>query len=275
VTEVVGKFKNGGKLLFKLPGHHTGVDTGGGFIHRQREVISIHEVEQNSLRSGLRHQRLGSPGNAQENRVEEVFVHHFVPCPAKSLGKPCRLGSNGAGDSGETIGAVVDSKHSRHHGEKDLGGTNVARGFVSPDVLFPGLQSQAVGGVAIGVFGDADEAARHLALQPFANREIACMRSTKAQRNSKALRCPHSNIGAHFTRRDNQRHGQQIRGHNGQCLMGVKSLNGGARIHNASRGAGVLDKPTKALGEGALKISFHDFDSQWFRATSHDCFGLL
>jgi len=198
-----------------------------------------------------------------------------VSCLAKSLGKPCRLSGNSAGDSGEAIGAVIDREHSRHDGEKNLGGANVARGLVPPDVLLAGLQGQAVGGVTIGVFGDADEAAGHLALEPFANREIACMRSTKAQRNSEALRCPHSNIGAHFTRWDNQRHRQQVCRHNGQCLVGVQSLNGRARIHNASRRAGVLDKPTKALGQRALKISFHDLDSQWFRTTANDRLGLL
>ena len=76
-----------------------------------------------------------------------------TPCPAwrRASAKPCRLSSNSPGDSGEAIGAVIDREHSRHDGEKNLGGANVARGLVAPDVLLAGLQGQAVGGVAIGV----------------------------------------------------------------------------------------------------------------------------
>src|ERR1035441_7656620 len=54
---------------------------------------------------------------------------------------------------------MITSEHGGHAGEQRLGGADVARGFLTADVLFPGLEREAQGRAAAGVLGHAHDAA--------------------------------------------------------------------------------------------------------------------
>ena len=49
------------------------------------------------------------------------------------------------GDGFEAFGAVIDGVHAGHDGEEDLRGADVGGGFFAADVLFAGLEGEAVG----------------------------------------------------------------------------------------------------------------------------------
>ena len=92
-----------------------------------------------------------------------------------------------ARDPPEALGAVVHRVHRRHDGEEDLGGADVGRGLVAADVLLARAEREAHGRIALGILGDADEAAGHLALEGIASGEEAGVGSAEAERYAEAL----------------------------------------------------------------------------------------
>ncbi len=56
-----------------------------------------------------------------------------------------------SGDGAQALGSVVDRIHAGHDGEKHLGGADIAGRFVPANMLFPGLDGQPVGGLAVAV----------------------------------------------------------------------------------------------------------------------------
>ena len=170
---------------------------------------------------------------------------------------------------------MIHRKHSRHHRKQNLRGANVAGGLIPTDVLFPGLQRETVGRIAIGIFGDADQATGHLALEAAAHGQVASVRSAKAERNSEALGCSHRNVCAHLPGRHQKGHGEKVRRDDSQRLVAMKGFDSGARVGNFSRGARVLDKATKTLGDFAGEVGFDNLNTERFRASAHNGFGLL
>ena len=95
-------------------------------------------MEEHSLLFGFRHD---CPGvfDPHLHGVKEVFVHDLEAHSTCSVGKPLCLLRDPFGHPAQTLRAVVDREHARHHGEENLGGANVARRAVATNVLFPGL----------------------------------------------------------------------------------------------------------------------------------------
>ncbi len=94
------------------------------------------------------------------------------------------------------LGAVVDAVHRRHHGEQHLRGADVARRLLAADVLLARLQREPVGGVAVGVDRDADEAAGQLAGERVGDGHEAGVRAAEAHRHAEALRGADHDAGA-------------------------------------------------------------------------------
>ena len=70
---------------------------------------------------------------------------------------------NALRDLDQALGSVIDSIHRRHIGQERLRGADVTGGFVSADVLFPGLHGHSEGGFASRVDRHTDDTSRHLA----------------------------------------------------------------------------------------------------------------
>ena len=65
----------------------------------------------------------------------------------ESTRQPMDALSNGA----QTFQAMINRVHRRDDREKNLGGADVARSFVAPDVLLSGLQCQPIRGAAFSI----------------------------------------------------------------------------------------------------------------------------
>ncbi len=154
----------------------------------------------------------GSTRHAHLESVEEHRVHDLVTGVAQLRGDRERLRTHPLGDAAQPVGPVVDPVHARHDGEQHLGGADVRGGLVAADVLLPGLQREAVGGAAVGVARDSDEAAGHLALETFAHGEIAGVRPAEAHGHAEPLRRADRDVGTELARGRHERQGEQVGG---------------------------------------------------------------
>eukprot|EP00967_Tisochrysis_lutea_P102406 scaffold154110_cov28-Tisochrysis_lutea.AAC.2 len=88
----------------------------------------------------------------------------------------------------ESLWAVVHAVERSNVGEKSLRRANVRRGLVAPDVLLACLHGHAVGGLALSIDGEANDAAGHLARERLRGGKEAGVRPAEAKRHAKALR---------------------------------------------------------------------------------------
>ena len=231
-SQVVTQLKSLSQSLLERALQQTGVLTDCRLVQRERNSIRVNQVDEQIVRCCLGNHGCCFPGEAHLKRVKELGVHDIVPRLDQSVTKTSGLLSNTLGDCLQAIRAVINSKHASHHGEEHLSGADVAGRLVPADVLFSGLQSQAIRGVAIGVFGDADQATRHLTLEAIADREITSVGTSKAKGNTKALRCSHRNVSAEFAGRRDESERQQISGDHSEATMGVRLGDRLSRVDN-------------------------------------------
>ena len=138
-----------------------------------------------------------SQHNAQ--RVEEGFT-------AKSVSQALQSGRQHEGktphvrsDASESLWTVIDRIHRGHIGEQRLRCANVAGGFLSSNVLLARLEGQAVRWLALGIFGNADQTARHLAFERVARGEKGGVRTAVAERHAETLGASQGHIRAKLT----------------------------------------------------------------------------
>ena len=149
---------------------------------------------------------VGSDGQ----RVEELFMNKRVVAGLDARGKAgCKI-RRPTGYSAQPVGTVPYRIGGRHVREQGLGGANVRRGLVPPDMLFAGLQRQPIGGIAIGIDGFADQAPRHDAGQAFRYADISGMRSAQPHWNPVSLHGADHDIGAPFAWRLHQGECQRV-----------------------------------------------------------------
>ena len=73
------------------------------------------------------------------------------------------------GDIPKSLRTMVDSVHGCDDGKQNLGSADVARGLLSADMLLTGLKRESIGGIAICITGDSNQAARQAALELITN----------------------------------------------------------------------------------------------------------
>ena len=83
-------------------------------------------------------------------------------------------------NSAQTIRPMINRVHRGHDGKKNLGGANVARRFVAPDVLLARLQRKPVGRPPGGVMRNADQPPREMAFVLIARRDVGGVRTAEA-----------------------------------------------------------------------------------------------
>jgi hypothetical protein len=104
-------------------------------------------------------------------RVSKKVSEASAKPAAEAFGQHRGQAVDARGDAAQAFGAVIDGVHAGHVGQQHLGGADVGVGLLAADVLLAGLQRHAQGGLAAGVLGDADDAARHGAHVGFAGGE--------------------------------------------------------------------------------------------------------
>ena len=100
--------------------------------------------------------RVGRPEPSADG-VEERLVDDLDTRSAKSGGEHAGQAVDPACDVAKALGAVVGGIEAGHDGEQDLGGADVARRLLPPDVLLAGLERQPKGRPPWLSTRDADE----------------------------------------------------------------------------------------------------------------------
>ena len=164
-------------------------------------------------------------------------------------------------DGTQALRSVVHSVHRRHNRQQTLGGADVRRGFVPANVLFPGLQSHAQGGLAQPVDGDSNDSAWEMALEAFAGGKKRGMRPPVTHRHPKPLRTSHHHISTHGAGAFQHQQCHQIGRENSPNFafghVGHKSR----QVLHLTIGIGVLDHAPKDIA--CLHGTSHGF-------TTHD-----
>ncbi|MNM74037.1 hypothetical protein D3C81_857860 [compost metagenome] len=109
-------------------------------------------------------------------------------------------------------------------------------------MLLAGLQGHAQRGVAAGVLGHADDAARHGALEFVAGGEERRVRAAVAHRHAEALGAAEHHVGAEFARRGEQQQAEQVGGDAGDGLLGMQVGDQAAQVADFAAGVRVLQQ---------------------------------
>ena len=102
---------------------------------------------------------------------------------------------NGLGNLAQTFRSMILGVERHHHCGQCFGSTDVRCGFLAFDMLLAGLQCQAVSWTLIHILAQSDYSSGQFAFVFIACSHISGGRSTKAHRQSEALRCAADDIG--------------------------------------------------------------------------------
>ena len=213
------------------------VRAGAGLVEGDRELRAVDLAQVHALRARGRVDPRGVHAG-DVHGVEEAGVGGDAgraQAGGEDGGEPMRA----AGDAAQAVRAMVDRVHAGHHRQQHLRGADVGGGLLAADVLFAGLQGEAVGGLAERVDGHADQAARHRALEGVLAGQECGMRAAEAEGHAEALGVADHDVRAPFSRRHQQGERQQV---------------GGRRDHAAARVRGFGDRPVVAHLAGAAGI---------------------
>ena len=179
------------------------------------------------------------------------------------------------GDLTESLGTVIDRVHGGDDGEQDLGGADVAGRLLAADVLFAGLEREAVGGIPVGVARDPDEAAGKASLELVAHGEVGGMRPSVAHRDTEALGRSDDGIGPELTGRLEEHQGERIARNDGKAAARMDRVDQRLRIGDGAVGGGILEDPAAEAGGGHIgKVSNDDLDPEGLGTGAQEGDGL-
>ncbi len=222
----------------------------------------------------------GAAGHPGSHRVEVGAVHDLDTARGEARGEEAGVAVGAPGDGPQPVGTVVDGVHAGHDGQEHLRGADVAGGLLAADVLLAGLEREAVGAVAVGVDGDAHEAAGQTAREPLAHGHVAGVRSAEAHRHAEALRGADDDVGAQLAGRGDQGEGEQVGGDGDEGAEPVGLLDHRPDVPHGSGGARVLDQHAVDLALGDLgrdalaQVGDDDLDTGRFGAGADHGDGL-
>ncbi len=178
---------------------------------------------------------------------------------------------------------MINRVHAGHDGEEDLGGADVGGGFFAADVLFAGLEGEAVGGVAVGVFGDADDAAGEFSGEfGFAGHEGG-VGAAAAHGDAEALGAADGDVGTAagpFAGGFDEGEGEEVGGGDDLGVVFVGGVGEVAVIDDAAVGGGILHEDAaesfefRVSGFELFHVADGDFDAEPFGAGFDDGDGL-
>ena len=236
---------------------------GGGLVEGDADGGVVDGAEVDLLREGVGVD-LGREDVADGERVEDGLGVDGGAGGAEALGKEGGQSVDAAGDFFEALGSVVNGIHRGHDGKEDLGGADVGRGLVAADVLLAGAEGEAHGGVAVGVFGDADEAAGHLAFESVFGGEERGVGSAEAHGNAETLGGADGDIGAEFAGRAEEGEREEVGGDDGERADGVGGGEERSEIVDTAGGVGVLHEDAEGAGGGGegFMVANDDLDAE-------------
>jgi len=219
--------------------HGRDVGGGGPFVHADPQRRPVLAPDGHAAAQQLIGRR-GGTAHADLEGVEERPVPGGQSTVGEFAGEGEGVAVHPPGDLPEPVRAVPHGEHGGHHGEQHLCRANVGGRLLPPDVLFPGLEREAVGDGAVGIPGDADETPRELACEPVRHRQVPRVRSAEAHRDPEPLRRASRDVGAEIPGGGDQRGRQQV-GDDGDEGPGVVRS-----PHHVLEGVPVQDSPGRA-----------------------------
>ena len=212
-----------------------------GLVERDGDhgVAEEAEIDPGLLRAGAERGGLGR-GDLDADGVEERGGGDLPSRLGERCGELEGTEVDLLGNLTESLGAVIDRVHGGDDGEQDLGGADVAGRLLAADVLFAGLEREAVGGIPVGIARDADEAAGKAPLELVTDGEEGGMGSSVAHRDAKALGRSDHGIGPELTGRLEDDKGQRITRHDGKSAARVDRVDHRLRVGDGAVGGGVL-----------------------------------
>ena len=213
----------------------------GGFVERDGNRCRVEETEVDAGLSGAGDQGWGGLVFwSHADCIEKCGVVDGVTGVFEGLGELGGVAVDALGNRAEALGAVINGIHRGHDGEKNLGGADVAGRLVAADVLLAGLESEAQGGIASGVFRNADKPTGEAALVFIAGREEGGVGSTVAGRDAKALARTDHDIGPTFAGRLQEGERQEVGGNDGECSNRVGTGDEFFQVANRAVGGWIL-----------------------------------
>lgn len=209
-------------------------------------------------------------------RVEEGGVGELVAQRLEGTGCVAGGAVGGAGGAQQPFGAVVDAVEAYHRGHERRGGADVRGGALALDVLLAHLERHAQGAVTEPVDRDADDAARHVALEGFARGHVAGARTAEAHRRAETLRRARDDVGAPFARGLQQRQCEEVRHGRDKRPLGVGLGREGGVVAHGAVGCGVLDDGAELLACKDVFVVVVDdqFDAERLAAGQEQIEGL-
>ncbi len=248
----------------------------GGLRGRDADPVSVHQPQVHAPLA-CRGDHLGrTSGDRGGHGVEELLrldLHSPVgQRPRQDGGVPV----SPRRDRPQPLRAVVDGVHRGHDGQQDLGGADVGRRLVPPDVLLPGLQGQPVGRPSLGVDRDAHQAPGQVPLEALGHRHVPGVRSSVEQGDSEPLGGPDHHVGAHLSGRLQEGQRQQVGRDHGERIALVGGLDHGPGVDDPSGRAGVLHQHPRqlALRQAVPQVGDADLDPHRLGTGAHHLDGL-
>jgi hypothetical protein len=177
-----------------------------------------------------------------------------------------------AGNRLQPVGTVVHGIHRRHVRQQRLRGADVRGRLLAPDVLFARRQRHPVRRAAVDIHRDADDATRGVAHERVARGEERGVRPSVAKRHAKPLGVAEHHIGAHFSRRGDERKREQIRAHRHEDARLVRTRDERFQIRERAGGVGVLQQRAEhaAIERHRVDRADVELDFERLRARSQD-----
>ena len=171
------------------------------FIQRKPQalIVVLTEIDlllSRPVQNGVRLRR--RQWNTQ--RVEHRLQADGTTMPAQTFSQYHRQAVNSLCNPPQPCRTVIDRIHPRHDGQQHLRRADIAGGLLAPDMLFPGLQRQAIGHAARHIFRDADDPARHLPAKLLLGGKKRRMGPTESKRDTEPLAGSDRHVRSEFSR---------------------------------------------------------------------------
>lgn len=246
----------------------------GLLVAGDADVVVVGQPQVDAVVPGRGDDLGGAARHAGQHGVEEGVVDDLDAGLAQALGEHDGVAVDAAADPAQPLGAVVDGVHPGDHREQHLRGADVAGGLLAADVLLAGLQREAVGGAAVGVLGDAHQAAGHLPLQAVTDRHVGGVRAAEAHRHAEPLGGADRDVGAHLAGGGQHGEGQQVGGGDDLGAAGVGGVGDGAEVPDPAARARVLHEHAEAVGQLGGEVALDQLDAERLGAGGEHGLGL-
>ena len=251
-----------GRLDRERTEHGTHEGDVAALVERDTHMIGIDDAQVDACCVGCGVHGIGAAGHVHGERVEPRVVDDGDARRPKAGRQGGREPVHPSGDAAHAVRAVPHRVHAGHHRQEHLGGADVARRLLAPDVLLARLQCESQRRAAGAVGAHADEPSRQRAGVSVAAGEVGGVRTAEAHRDAEPLRRADHQVGTERAGRGEQHESQRVGGDDDDATRGVHALDDRRRIAHGARRPRVGEEDAVAgrRVEVGRRIADHDLD---------------